>query len=108
MNTNVFPRVKVRWIPEGEGHGMEPEDFRGIMVADNAALYRLESGNAALGIVEPIAEEPGVYRIVGADLSLLNRMSLPKLARYLLDMTALELLTKLLPRHDCPEELPIP
>ncbi|WP_151737220.1 hypothetical protein [Paenibacillus tengchongensis] len=105
---SLYPRVKVRWIPEGEGTGMEPEKYRGIMVTDTAALYRLESGNAALGIVEPIADEPGTYRVVGADLPLLNTMPLTKLARYLVDMPALHLLIKLVTRLDCPEELPIP
>ncbi|MEK4061692.1 MULTISPECIES: hypothetical protein [unclassified Paenibacillus] len=100
-----YPRVKIRWIPGGENHGMEPETFRGILLP-GGALYRVQDGNAALGIVEP-TDEPGVYRLVGADITLLNKGSLSKLAQRLTDMTALQLLLSIVPHVNCPEELPI-
>ncbi|WP_379161337.1 hypothetical protein [Paenibacillus sp. sgz5001063] len=98
-----YPRINVRWFPEA-GSGMEPEDNRGILVADNAALYRSEDGRTALGLVEP-ADKADSYRIKGADLVLLSRESLPKLADRLSGMTALQYLISLVPRFDCPEEL---
>ncbi|WP_419885200.1 hypothetical protein [Paenibacillus sp. B-A-8] len=83
---------------------MEPEDSLGILVTDNAALYRSEDGRTALGIVEP-ADKADSYRIKGADLVLLSRESLPKLADRLTGMTTLQYLLSLVPRFDCPEEL---
>ncbi|AIQ13647.1 hypothetical protein [Paenibacillus durus] len=98
-----YPRVKIRWIPEA-GSGMDPETYNGILVADNASLYRSQDGRTALGIVEP-ADMAGSYRIKGADLVLLSRESLPKLAELLSGMTALQYLLSLVPRFDCPDEL---
>lgn len=100
-----YPRAKFRWIAEPDS-GMTDELFSGILVTGNAGLYRVQDGNAALGIVEP-TEDSGVYRIVGADLTLLNTGSLSKLAQRLTNMTGLQLLLSLVPRFDCPEELPI-
>lgn len=99
-----YPRINVRWIPEDGG--VEPEDSRGILVADNAALYRSEDSRTALGIVEP-ADKADSYRIKGVDLVLLSRESLPKLADRLTGITALQYLISLVPRFDCPEELSV-
>ncbi len=98
-----YPRINVRWIPEDGSMG--PETFNGILVP-GGALYRVQDGNASLGIVEP-TEEPGVYRLVGADLTLLNKGSLSKLAQHLTEMSGLQLLLSIVPHVLCPEEIPM-
>lgn len=98
-----YPHVKIRWVPEDGG--MEPETFRGILVP-GGALYRVQDGNASLGIVQP-TEEPGVYRLVGADITLLNKGSLSKLAQRLTEMSGLQLLLSIVPHVHCPDEIPL-
>ncbi|MNC55910.1 hypothetical protein D3C75_1054750 [compost metagenome] len=99
----MYPRIKVRWFA-ADG-AMEPETFRGILVP-GGALYRVQDGNAALGTVVP-TDDPGVYRLVGADVTLLNKGSLTKLAERLANMTAVQLLLSIVPHGHCPDELPI-
>jgi hypothetical protein len=99
----MYKSAKFRWIPQADS-GMDPEKFSGILVTDRAGLYRVQDGNAALGIVEPTGEGD-VYRIVGADFTLLNTGSLSKLAQRLTEMSGLQLLLSIIPHVLCPDEI---
>lgn len=104
MTAQSLRKIRLLWEAEPDS-GWTDDYFDAILVRENGALYHYE-GNACLALVEP-TDTDGLYRIDGADLTLISHDPLEDIARQLNEMSALDYLLKIMPDVMLPDELPI-